>query len=232
MRGQRRRTIFLDLDDTLIDTFGLLITPLERAAAEEICAIEGSQFTPERLTEILLKLRKQNPAELREKLRELSNPHADQVLAARDQIFADFSVEALTISTEVVAVVKSLMPYFELVLVTEGRPKLQCAKVEHLGIRKLFDDVLVMDPASGSSKEMLIKNYMDLGNITPAQAIIVGNRLDREIIAGNRLGVRTIWLRAGEGSEMEPRAIEAKADVDIDNFAELPIAIRKLVALE
>jgi hypothetical protein len=40
-------TVFIDFDDTLVDTFGLLIKPLEKEAAEAICqagALSGRQL--------------------------------------------------------------------------------------------------------------------------------------------------------------------------------------------
>lgn len=232
MGYKRPDTIFIDLDDTLIDTFGLLIAPLERDAAVEISRIEGISISPETLTGVLLRLRKKCPASLREKLRELSCSHADDVLAARDRIFDDFSVSPLTISPQVIAMLKNLAQQFRIVLVTEGRSRLQDAKLDHLGIRDLFDDIIIIDSGTESSKEASISKYMLLCDLKPERTLIVGNRLDREILAGNRLGVGTIWVRAGEGSEIDPQAIEAKADIEIWNLAELPEAINKLTVMK
>jgi len=133
MCREERKTIFIDLDDTIADTFGLLITPLERAAAEAICQIDDIPFSAERLTDILLELRKRTPAELRDKLAGLSTSDADRVLEARDQIFSDFSVSELTISTDVIEVIKSLTLNYKLVLVSEGREEIQKEKIRHLG---------------------------------------------------------------------------------------------------
>jgi FMN phosphatase YigB (HAD superfamily) len=67
-------------------------------------------------------------------------------------------------------------------------------------------------------------------NITPKQAVIVGNRLDREIIAGKRLGIPTIWIRAGEGSEAKLDDIDEKPNVVIDDIEQLPMAILALIS--
>jgi putative hydrolase of the HAD superfamily len=144
-------------------------------------------------------------------------------------VFSDFPIDKLRVTSEVIAIVKSLASNYKLVLVTEGRASIQKEKIRHLGIYNLFDDVLIIDPADRTSKEAVIKNYMMRQNIMPRHAVIVGNRLDREIIAGNRLGILTIWIRSGEGSEMEPNISVGKADADIDDIADLPTAIETLV---
>jgi FMN phosphatase YigB (HAD superfamily) len=222
-------TIFIDLDDTLVDTFGLLIVPLERAAAEAICQTNQTRFTVEQLTGILLELRRRDPATLRDKLRKLLNSDAEHMLWCRDQIFADFSIDRLKISKEVVQLLKMLGSDYNLVLVTEGREKTQQQKIRHLGIVELFDEVLVIDPNSGTTKESVIRDYMCSRNISVYQAVIVGNRLDREITAGNRLGIPTIWFRSGEGSQMQRECAQVTPSAEIDDLAELPTTIRRLV---
>src|SRR5262245_32711513 len=95
MSGPERKTIFIDLDDTIVDTFGLLLAPLERKAAQAICELGGSPFTVDRLTDILLDLRRKAPDELRERLRELSKFDADRVMHVRDEAFSGLSIENL-----------------------------------------------------------------------------------------------------------------------------------------
>ncbi|MGH6847772.1 MAG: HAD family hydrolase [Methylocella sp.] len=228
VRSQKQKTIFIDLDDTLIDTFDLLITPLEWAAARAICQIEGCPFQAEQLAEILLELRKRSPADLEDKVRDLLKADANRALAERERIFSDFSVDDITISPKVIATLKLLMQDYLLVLVTEGQPKIQKRKVRRLGIGNLFEDILVVDRAGDISKEAAIANFIASRKRFPKQSIIVGNRLDRDIIAGNRLGIPTIWLRAGEGSEMERDCVQATPDVVIDDISELPAAIQAL----
>src|ERR1700730_4266520 len=125
MPRRMRKTIFIDLDDTLVDTFNLLITPLERAAAREICQSEGSPFRAEQLAERLLELRKRSPGELEGKIRELLKADADRALAVGERIFSDFSVAPLTICDKIITTLKLLAQDYSLVLVTEGQPKIQ-----------------------------------------------------------------------------------------------------------
>jgi FMN phosphatase YigB (HAD superfamily) len=224
-----RSTIFIDLDDTLVDTFHLLIVPLERAASAAICRTGTFAFTDEQLTATLLSLRRKNPAALRDKLTILLDSKAEQGLAIRDRIFADFSVDALTIDRDVIETLETLSRDYRLVLVTEGRRHLQERKISHLGIGRLFHERLIVDAGGDSdAKESAMRNYMLNKDISSREAMIVGNRLDRDIIAGQNLEMRTIWLQSGEGSEMVPEQLGAIPDACVGSVAELPAAIRKI----
>jgi FMN phosphatase YigB (HAD superfamily) len=188
----RRGTIFLDLDDTLVNTFDLLIAPLERKAAAMICKDHEIPFTAEELTWILLGLRKRNPAGIKSELGRQLGFEATRILEVRDGILSDFSVEPLAISEEAIQILQTLARDYDLVLVTEGNVDIQQIKIDHLGIAKLFDSIVVLDPDTEANKELAISRYISARTISPAEALIVGNRLDREIAAGNRLGIQAI----------------------------------------
>jgi FMN phosphatase YigB (HAD superfamily) len=220
-------TIFIDLDDTLIDTFHLLIVPLEKAASAAICRSLAPPFTADELTSSLLELRKRSPAELRDELRVLLHAEAERGLAIRDRIFADFSVDALTIGHEALEVLQTLARDFALVLVTEGRRHIQERKIRHLGIGKLFAELLIVS-GNDETKETAIGEYLRRKDIAAEAALVIGNRLDRDIIAGNHLAIPTIWLRSGEGSEMQPGGLAATPDAVIDRLAELPAAVSEI----
>lgn len=222
-----RLTIFIDLDDTLVDTFHLLIAPLEQAASDVICRSLALPFTAAQLTATVLDLRRKSPAELRDRLRDLLHAEAERGLAMRDRIFADFSIDALTIDDEVVGVLRTLAQEHVLVLITEGRRHLQERKIRHLGIGDLFADLLIIN-GSDETKESAIREYMRRKLIGTDAAMVVGNRLDRDIVAGNNLEIPTVWLRSGEGSKMQPGSPSATPDAVIDQLSALPAAVREI----
>jgi FMN phosphatase YigB (HAD superfamily) len=226
----KRGTIFVDLDDTLVNTFDLLIAPLERRAAATICKNHEIPFTAEELTSILLELRRKNPARIKSALGRRLGSKAAPISEIRDRILSDFSVEPLAISEEAIQILKTLARDYDLVLVTEGNVDIQQRKVDHLAIAKLFDAIVILDPDTEANKELAISRYMSARKISPSEAVIVGNRLDREIAAGNRLGIQTIWLRSGEGSEMKCDGVAPVAV--IERLVELPSAIWTLVKPE
>jgi HAD superfamily hydrolase (TIGR01549 family) len=67
---------------------------------------------------------------------------------------------------------------------------------------------------------MLLSVFDELG-VTPAEAVMVGDRRKSDVAAGRAAGVRTIWLRSRHVEGPEP-------DVTIESLAELPAALDAL----
>lgn len=219
-----RVSLVFDLDDTLVDTYGLLITPLERRAADIIGAIEGVSQEPDQLFETLLDLRRKKPRELYAELSKLSHERADVIVNAHQQVFSDFSIEDLQIATEVTEMLAGLASAYALVLLTEGDREVQQAKIDHLGIAALFRTILIVDPSRGESKLETIKRYVATSGAKPERIVVIGNRLDKEIASAKALGAKAIWVKSGEGSEESERK-HATADVVVSNVIEVPRAL-------
>lgn len=228
-RMREKLAIFLDLDDTLVDTYGLLITPLERTAVEILCRIEGRPFQEDQLLNLLLDLRKKNPGRLQEELARVFPEHADSIIAVRRDLFRDFEISDLKIGSEVVDMLRDLSHIHDLVLLTEGSAKIQNAKIDHLGIRTLFSKILIVENLRGETKEKSVSDYLKHQGISPRSAVIVGNRVDREIAAGRKLGTKTVWVRSGEGSEYDGEL--PTLDAIIESITELPSALESLAGL-
>lgn len=57
--------------------------------------------------------------------------------------------------------------------------------------------------------------------INPNDALIVGNRLDKEILAGENLGAPTVWMQHGEGSKANLEDGRREPDYTIDSILKL-----------
>jgi putative hydrolase of the HAD superfamily len=221
-----KNALIFDLDDTLVDTYGLLIIPMERRAAEMIAELDGVTLSPESILETLLTLHRKSPGELYSQLAKLAPERAPLVIQVHRQVFANFSVEALEIAASVTEMLKQLSRENKLVLLTEGEPKLQKAKIDHLGIEKLFSDILILDPQAGDSKFDAIQKFICDSQLSPESVFVIGNRIDKEIMAAKKLGAKAIWVRAGEGSEVEGG--EQYADAILDHVGEVPDVLQRL----
>jgi FMN phosphatase YigB (HAD superfamily) len=225
--------IIFDLDDTLIDTFSMLIIPLEQKASKEMARTEASSLAPETLEEILLELRKRAPIDIENVLAEQFSIKTD-ALVKRQSIIGNLKgikLDKLVMHPEVQLLLHELKEKYQLFLFTEGNEDFQNRKINHLGIRDLFTEIRITSTAE-ESKEMMIKALMQKSakdNLTSDSLLIIGNRLDKEIRAGNNLGIRTIWLRHGEGSNPSIDSQNGFPDYIVDNFLEIKKVLEDIV---
>ena len=222
------RQLIIDLDDTLVDTFDLLIRPLEADAAKLLHEQGLVKLEPDELAARLLQLRKSAPDTFYEELARLAGGRSGTAIDRHRAIFRDFAVDALVLSAEVAEMLRGLRSGNRLVLMTEGRAEVQNSKVEHLQLDTLFDEVMIVDPERGDTKAGRLAEYMRRVSAAPEDVVVIGNRLDREIAAAKALGALTIWVRRGEGSEAEPGTGDGGPDAVIGNLLELPRALESL----
>lgn len=221
LAGTGPRAIIFDLDDTLADTFSLLIEPLEREAAARMVEAEAGGWEAGELAEILLRLRRERPERLEEELAGLVSGAA---MDARRSALAEVPAERLRLDPEIRALLRDLRRDSSLVLLTEGDPDLQNRKIDHLKLRDLFDEVIIVPSGTEPAKEEAIADLLARRALPPDSVVIVGNRLDREILAGERLRLTTVWLRRGEGSGHIPGEV-ARPDHVIESLGELSAAL-------
>jgi len=218
--------LFFDLDDTLVDTFGLLIDPLERTAADRIAALLAGKASAHDLHRELMRLHAVDPAAVDGYLRGLSPSRATDVVAAHRAVFRDFDVTPLRIDGAVTGMLATLRETHTLLLLTEGFPDLQARKIQHLGIAPCFDFVDIVASGSEATKESAIRDRIRGIGADPIRAIVIGNRIDREIVAGEAIGTHTVWVRSGEGSKCPSPERYARPTWTIDSVLDVPDALR------
>jgi HAD superfamily hydrolase (TIGR01662 family) len=60
----------------------------------------------------------------------------------------------------------------------------------------------------------------------PEEAIMVGDRIDNDIIPANKIGMTTVWIKQGFGSYAEPKTVEEQPDYIVNNLAEIAEVFR------
>ena len=105
------------------------------------------------------------------------------------------------------------------VIVTDGVPEIQRHKVAALGISHLVDHVVVSDDAGREYRKPdphSLKVGLELANAVPADAVMIGDRPEKDVAAAHALGVHAIRVRTGEYAT---RPDEPMADAVVDSFA-------------
>jgi putative hydrolase of the HAD superfamily len=65
--------------------------------------------------------------------------------------------------------------------------------------------------------------------VSPAGAIMVGDRIDNDIVPARVLGMRTVRLRTGRHAGQRPRSWLEVPDEEVDDVASLADALRRLI---
>jgi FMN phosphatase YigB (HAD superfamily) len=217
--------IVFDLDDTLIDTFGLLITPLERRTAKAMIEAGIAVRDATTLACALLQCRRETPDDVRLGLKRSGIECSRAAFARRKKILEDVSLDHLVLSPEVEHLLRSLYNHFELYLLTSGSAEFQAAKIDKLEIRRYFRDIVVVAAGTYDVKARALQSLAADRGLAHDRVLVVGNRLDQEIAAANSLGMPTVWIRQGEGSAMLPIKGRREPDFSTDSVLRLPSMI-------
>ncbi len=105
-------------------------------------------------------------------------------------------------------------------LLTNGAPDLQREKIEVSGLGMFFDAAVVSgELGTGKPEPEIFHHLLGLLSVAPAESLMVGNSLSRDIVGGKRAGMHTCWL-ALEGED-EPVGL-VEPDYTIRSLGELP----------
>jgi HAD superfamily hydrolase (TIGR01549 family) len=93
-----------------------------------------------------------------------------------------------------------------------------------------FFDVWAVSAEVGSEKPdpAIFEHALAEAGSPPERCVMVGDRLDNDIVAARRHGLRGIWLLRGEAPDRPTREQLAQADAAIRSLQELPAALASL----
>ena len=199
------RTIFLDLDDTLLD-FGAA----ERVAIAKAFRDLGLEPTPA----LLKRYSELNQAQW--EAFERGEITRDTVLVRRFALlFAELGLSIDPQHAEDVyrgylgvghyfvegaeEVLAYLAPKYDLYLASNGVAATQYSRLESAGIGHYFKDIFISE-ATGSHKPD--RAYFDycfahIPGFDPSEALLVGDSLTSDILGGFNAGIRTCWFNPG-----------------------------------
>lgn len=222
--------LIFDLDDTLLDTHGLLVPQASREACarmievglaadlnsclqarEEIAQTEGRLHLFESIVQ---------------KFGTRGRP-AQDVADAGFKAFYDRKVESnLTLFPGLRDVLHDLRGRYGLHLVTAGHPDTQEEKLKILDVKGLFDTVTIVNTFARETKGQAFQKIARLSHGEARRHLSIGNRLDTDIAPAKKIGWSTCWVRYGEYARSKPETDFEKPDFMIDKITELVSACR------
>ncbi len=218
------RAVVFDLDDTLIDTTGLLVAPAHREAAAAMIAA-GLEASLEEVAEKRIDFAKAAPVEQVDLRVAAFFGAGEEVAAAGHRAYFGRSVAELEPFSFVPAVMEALSER-TLLLVTAGFEATQRKKLELAGLVDYFDAAEVVPV--GGDKGVVIARLLREREIPVEATVVVGDKVDGEIEAGRRLGAWTVRVAYGEGAAGVPQGPLQRPHYTVPSIEALPAVIEDI----
>ena len=99
------------------------------------------------------------------------------------------------------------------------------AEFKQLNLRKYFQILEAVSVENKKEFNHLLKKL----NVKPEECLVVGDRVKSEILEGNRIGAKTVWVLQGEFLDESPESEMEKPDYTMEEPVRLLVKIQLLV---
>ncbi|MBK9294334.1 MAG: HAD family hydrolase [Oligoflexia bacterium] len=219
------KNIIFDLDDTLFDTYGLLVKPASMEAFQ-VMIEKGLNATTKACMQAHADFKKNN---IREnvflKIAEHFGSKGDiktSVLArAGENAFLKRSIkENIKLFPQTKEVLKKLKSHYRLILLTIGDIQTQQTKINLLELDGIFNETIIVDVSSEKDKNSSFKNILTQSNLKPENFVSIGNRIDTDIAFAKTLGMKGVLFEHGEYLHLKPQNEFERPDHIVKNLKE------------
>lgn len=226
------RTVFFDLDDTLLDFAQAEAAALRRTLAEMDAPADDG---------VLARYHAINAAQWR--LLEERRLTREQVLVGRfDILFGELGLHRSARETceryeghlaeghwfipGAEALLEELSPLYDLYLASNGTAEVQYRRLESAGILRFFRGVFISQEmgADKPSPAFFEKCFAAIPGFSRDSAVMVGDSLTSDIRGGAGAGLRTCWFNP-HGTPPRPDIVP---DYEISDLSQLPPLLRTL----
>lgn len=95
-------------------------------------------------------------------------------------------------------------------------------RLEKFGVLQ-YIDLVVASAEEGVAKpdRRIFEIALNRANCKPEHSVMIGDRIDNDIVPAKKLGMHTIWMKQGFGRFWNILSDEEKADYEVNSLAEL-----------
>lgn len=95
-------------------------------------------------------------------------------------------------------------------------------RIDNWGIGKYFDVVVASAEVDCAKPDFEIFNIaLEQAGCKPNESVMIGDRLDNDIIPAKRLGMQTVWVRQGFARMQQVKSKTEKPDYIIENIGDI-----------
>lgn len=134
---------------------------------------------------------------------------------------------------DVVPALEDLRGQARLGLITEGPRHVQEAKLDALGLRALFDRVVILGEEERSDwkpSRLPFDRWLQGSGILPETAVYLGDNPAKDFLGARRAGWSSVRVRRSDGlhGDEEPEGPEARPDLEIPSLHSLASSLENL----
>ena len=95
-------------------------------------------------------------------------------------------------------------------------------RLEGMGIRRYFD-VIVSSAEEGVAKPdpRIFNIALTRAGCTPEQAVMIGDRIDNDIVPAKQMGMKTVWIKQGVGKYWHIQGDSETPEYEVNSLSEL-----------
>ena len=123
-------------------------------------------------------------------------------------------------------ILEQLGPEYKLGIIANQLPGLE-KRLKDFGILDYFDAIFSSaDLGLAKPDPAIFRLALQKTNCLPHQAIMIGDRLDNDIVPAKRIGMKTIWIKQGFSRLSQVKNLEERADWTVKKLIDvLPILL-------
>jgi FMN phosphatase YigB (HAD superfamily) len=228
------KALLFDFDDTLIYTQELFIKYMDEYVAKvslesglDLDIVRGDL---ERLNNEEFKKMGVNPerwAVVAQRMADEREGYGESTINSL-KILGKIYTDSPRVKPGAVAMLEILrMADTRMALVTHANEDWTLRKLENTGVADYFEVIKIVDENKHKGVEDW-KEVADKMGILPKECLILGDSLGGDIIPGDMIGARTVWLHTGSTWSMYRAGTVPEATVHLDNINELLSALEEL----
>jgi putative hydrolase of the HAD superfamily len=219
------KAIFFDIDDTLYDSTKLTTMARQnsvRAMIDSGVPVKEEDRLYNMLDEIIKKHGSNYGKHYDRLLEELGLERDPKIIAAGVVAYEHTKEGYLVPFPGVIPTLLTLKERYRLGVISNGLAVKQWEKLIGLGIHHLFDTVATSEEVGYDKpqKEIFLFAIEKL-DLSPEECVMLGDRLDTDVLGGNLAGMRTVYLKRGKYGVDKPGTKEQTPDFEIDDFTEI-----------
>ncbi len=226
------QTVWLDLDDTLLDFHKAEARALRETLLRlEIAPKETTVARYSQINDAQWKLLEQGRFTRAEILVRRFSLLFEELGVVRDAeqaniMYKSFLAQGHYFMDGAPALLEALAPKYALYLVSNGNAEVQESRIQSAGIAKYFRSIFISQRIGFDkpAREFFMRCFTQIPDFVPENAIIVGDSLTSDIQGGKNAGIRTCWFNPVQA----PGRTDIRADYEIARLCELPPLLETL----